>query len=189
ANPTLLKASLRPALDPAVRVRLEPLRQELARTRAIDAAGRYKDAIGEARRLAGEAKTLGYRPAEAEKLYLIGLIQHHLGDLKASEASLRDAVLAADASHHDEVAARAALLLVRVVGSDESHVADGWQWSRRAHAALEALGGNDGMEAALVSNEAGLFLEEAKFDDALARDQRSLALRERVAGAHRVAVA
>src|SRR5262249_9470034 len=77
-NATLLRASMRPALDPTVRARLEPLRQAVARTRAVEAAGRYKEAIGEAKRLAGEARTLGYRPAEAETLLLVGGIEHLL---------------------------------------------------------------------------------------------------------------
>ena len=189
ANATLLRASMRPALDPTVRTRLEPLRQAVARTRAVEAAGRYKDAIGEAQRLVGEAKALGYRPAEAETLYLLGSLQHQLGDAKAAEASLREAVLAADASHHDEVAARAATLLVRIVGFDQAHPADGWQWSRRAHAALEALGGNDGIEATLIGNEGALLFDETKFDDALEHYRRAVALRERVSGPHSVAVA
>lgn len=187
ANAAALKAGARLPDDAAARARIAPLRAGLAEARALESAGRFKEALARARPLAAEATALRFRPLEAQALLLYGSVQHDLDDAAGAAASLEAAVRAAVAGHDDASAARASTLLCRAVGM--SHHEEGEAWFARAEAFIEALGGDDRLRAQLLNNGGVLRFFEARYDEALARYRESLALRRRVFGADSALVA
>jgi serine/threonine protein kinase len=70
-----LRAPIRPPSDEPTRARVEALRGGLARAKAQQRAGRYASALDISRSSSDEATALGYRPVEAEALYLLADVQ------------------------------------------------------------------------------------------------------------------
>ena len=122
------------------RSRVDTLRADLDRVRALESSGKFALALEGARKDATDAKTLGYRPIEAEALYLQGVLEAESGDDRAAVATLNAAAFAAEAGRHDEVAAEAWIALVDVLGAKLDRVSESDAAVQRAKAAAERLG-------------------------------------------------
>lgn len=136
-----LRTWLRPPAEPAARKRVDELRAELVQAQALELGGKLPQALASARAAAAAAQRVDYLPVEAEALCLVGEVQTELGDYKAAEAVLVDAVSAAQASQHDEVAARAWIDLMYSVGYKLARYEHGLRWNRYAAATLQRLSG------------------------------------------------
>jgi tetratricopeptide (TPR) repeat protein/predicted Ser/Thr protein kinase len=161
------------------RRRVEALRRELARVRALWESGRATQAARPAEEAAARAKDLAYRPIEAEALLLRGRVEEATGRYPAAERSLRDARVAAEAGRVDETAARASTALMWVVGGRQGRHAEAHELAREVEAKLERVGHNEILIAELQSKLSTILLEEGKFEEALARAARAVELRER----------
>ena len=122
------------------RSRVDALRADLDRVRALESTGKFALALEGARKDSADAKTLGYRPIEAEALYLQGELEAESGDDRAAVATLNAAAFAAEAGRHDEVAAEAWIALVDVLGAKLDRVSESDAAVQRAKAAAERLG-------------------------------------------------
>jgi tetratricopeptide (TPR) repeat protein/predicted Ser/Thr protein kinase len=187
ADAAALMSPVRPP-TPEIRATVVAIRGQIADVRALDAAGKYQDAIARGKPLVEAARATHYRPVEAEALVVLGTGQKDAGDLPNAQASLEGSVLAATAARDDATAAQAATLLVRLVGFDRAKHADGEQWAARAEALLEAH--HDDRTRSLLDNNLGVlqFAEDHQ-DQALARHTEALALREKIWGAQSPLVA
>ncbi len=177
-----LRSQVRPPADPTTRARVEAVRADLATAKAMKHAGKFPDGLRLAEAAQATAASLGYRPIEAEALYLLGDIQGEAGDLRGAEKNLSEAVWAAEAGHHEKVAARAAARLVQIVGSFEARYKEGRQWARHAAAYIEGVGGDEQLEAKLHNCLGVLSSAEGNYDEALDHHLKALALRERLNG-------
>jgi tetratricopeptide (TPR) repeat protein/tRNA A-37 threonylcarbamoyl transferase component Bud32 len=177
ANVAALKATLRPPADAAARARVDAVREKLTRARALDDVGKFADGLPLAATAVTDAKATGYAPVEAEALVLLGQLQRESGDTAAALKTLADAVLTAEASHHDEVAARAWTQQV-MVAYDEAKFADGRERQRWAEAAV-ARTGDDRLKATLENVLGALALEEGNFPASMAHCQEALRLRQK----------
>ncbi|HUS65430.1 MAG TPA: tetratricopeptide repeat protein [Kofleriaceae bacterium] len=181
ADPAAL-AEVVPPPDARRREGARALRDTLAAVHALFLTGRYDDARARIAPLAAEAQALAYRPVEAEVLLLRGRLEQTVGDLDAAEETLYQAVAAAEAGRAGEVAVNAWLHLVWVTGEEQGRHAEALGLARVARGALERMGGSPRLEAVLEDWEGVLYLDQGKLDEARARLERGLALREQVFG-------
>ncbi len=186
-----LRETVRLPEEPFRREQVKGLREQLARAKALADGARYADALALAKALAPQARELRFRPVEGELLELMGEIHDKRAEVKEAARALEDAAFAAEAGHDDTLKALAAARRVRVAMlEDEPAVAE--SWANLARATLERLGGNAIIESYVESALGGLAFKAGRYDEALARFRKALALREKglgpmhpdVAGAH-----
>jgi tetratricopeptide (TPR) repeat protein len=179
ANVEALLAPIRPPEEPATREQVERLRVRFAEARALFDSGQFKPALERVRALSEEAVALRYRPLQAEVLELRGALEEKAGDFPGSEASLRQAVWAAEAGRHDEVIASGSARLVRS-GMLQSRFDFGREWAEHTRAVLERMGGETRIEAFLVNALGAISLREDKMEESQAHFRQALALRQKV---------
>jgi tetratricopeptide (TPR) repeat protein len=169
-----------PPPDPRVLSRIDAARSELERATALEVAGRYEDALASTATALAEADATGYEPLRAEVLARRGVLLDRLSRSGEAVATLYDAAAIATAHRHHAAAARAWLELVYVLGRQEHRFAEGRVAATQAEAELTALGGDDDMEAARLTNVGTLAFSEGRVDEALVFYRRALELRERL---------
>jgi tetratricopeptide (TPR) repeat protein/predicted Ser/Thr protein kinase len=177
----LLEDDLR-AEDDATRRAVEAMQPELARARALEHAGRYDAAMAIARPLRDEAHALGFRPFSAEVEFLVGLLTLDQGDPKASVEAFERATFDAEASGHDEVAARAWTMLIYVHGYSLADKAAGDAAAQRAEAAALRAGGRPELMADLIHNRGAMYLQRGDYERTLADEREALRLRREASG-------
>jgi tetratricopeptide (TPR) repeat protein/tRNA A-37 threonylcarbamoyl transferase component Bud32 len=166
--------------DPATRHVIEEAREELARIRATSLAGRHKDASLRASALADKARTLAYRPFEAEVQVLIGQVHYRVGLYEESHRAFIAALAAAISSHHDEVLMRA-LTSLTMVTADKQEFTASHDFTTLANATAERLG-NRPVQRAMIHYAAGYALSaEGKFVASVVEYEQAVAIRERIA--------
>jgi len=155
----------------------------LAQAKFLASLGQHEAGLAEATRAVERARALGHPPTEAEALETRGAVLLEAVDPKAAESSLREAYAAAQAGRHDRIAARAAIALVFVVGSQLFQAEAGREWAFHARAALERWGADPELEGALHANFGSLLYNDGDFAAARAEFAASLAVREQAFGA------
>ncbi|HLL54032.1 MAG TPA: tetratricopeptide repeat protein, partial [Myxococcaceae bacterium] len=163
--------------DPVARPKVEAVRQQLARVNALEQASRYREGLALAQEALATARTLSFRPLEAEVQLSVGALRHLSDDMKGAEASLTEAVLAATAGRHAEAQARAWTRLVAVEA--ELNPALAHAYGRHAAAALEGFGHDEVLEARLLSNLGTVFYRQGDYPKAREHYRRALALNEK----------
>ena len=177
-----LSAPVPPPEDPAVRKKVEAVREELARAQALLDVGRYPQALPAAKAAAESARALKYRPLEAEALHVLGWAHARLSQTEESMKTWTEAMAAATAGRHDEVAVQVATDLVSGLSDDRNWYAEAHLWARQAHALLERLGNSPELEGRLANSEGVLAFRENNFELAATHYGRAAALRERTLG-------
>ena len=181
ADTLALKTPLRLPASPEVRTKLDELHAKLSEARALDAAGKFSDAIARATSVVGDAKQLGYRPLEAAALLVAGTSQRDATDFKTAKASLDAAVLAAIAGRDETSEAEATIWYGRTAGYDLAKGDDGDPALARAGAMLEAH--PDDRLLALYENSVGVVrFGQGRYDESLDHHRKALALREKLYG-------
>jgi tetratricopeptide (TPR) repeat protein len=130
-----LTARVRLPEDPRVAAQVELLRGSLARARALRFSGQYEAGLAVATPVAAEARTLGYRPLEAEVALELGQLQAGFGNREA-ERTLKEAAWMADAVGFDELRAEVLVALTQQVAYDAARVQDGHDRFNQARALL-----------------------------------------------------
>ncbi len=180
ADAEALRAPVRPPADAATRARVDGARKTLATVRALWEGGRYAEAQARLSPVLADARTIGWRPLEAEALLMSARLFDSSGDYPGAARDYRDAVVAAEAGRSDEVAALAADGLVWVAGERLGKYAEAHEAARDAQAKIDRLGGREVLQADLDAKVATLYMEEGKYQEALERSQRVLATRQKV---------
>ena len=188
ADAAALRAPIRPPSDEPTRARVESVRTMLAKAKAQQRAGNYASALAIATQSASDATALGYRPVEAEALYVLGDVQDDQGDYALAEGTLRRSFAAALAGRHEAQAARALTALVTEVGLRQARFAEAHGWATFAEAETERS--NDPfIKGELARNEGRLFVREDKYLEAKAAIEKCLAIWEPALGKDDYAVA
>jgi tetratricopeptide (TPR) repeat protein len=170
--------------DPAARERAEALERTLAQARALQSAGRYEQARALVEPAAQRAQATGARSGSADAFVLLAELRDNLGDPPGAEEALFTALGDAEAVRNDDAAARAWIHLVSVSGVQREQYALGHRWKALAEAALERLGGNrDSLRAELLTHTGSLLFWQARYPEAVAKQEAALALVEKVHGA------
>jgi eukaryotic-like serine/threonine-protein kinase len=162
---------------------LVDFRRRLARASAVADAGDYSSA----QRIGDEAlviaRALEWKPLEAEALLVHAAIDSEIGDYTQVHEQLRRAFNLASSSGSDALAAKAAILLLRVLGYHLARSGEGLAWADVATALLERLGLDESLDAAQLANNTALVHELlGNYDETERWHQRALELRSRLLG-------
>jgi tetratricopeptide (TPR) repeat protein len=96
-----------PPPDPVAAARVSAVRAQLAQVRVLHAAGKYADGLARVAPLAAEPIVIDYLPLRAEIAYATGQLHASRAEWQLALTSLQDAIWAAEASGHDEIAVAA----------------------------------------------------------------------------------
>lgn len=182
ADVAALTAPVPPPQSSEARTRVETLRKQLARARALIDAAKFGEAARVAASVTGQAAQLKYRPLEAEALYTQSAALERQGDYREAVRTAREASRAANAGRDDQVAAESLISLVWLVGGREHKYAEAHDFAREAAAAIERLDQRATLEGELAGALGSLYANEGQLDEALAQHQRHLALTEQSLG-------
>jgi eukaryotic-like serine/threonine-protein kinase len=177
-----LAARMEPPASPAARARVDAGYGRLAEARALELAGRYEDAVALARDVAVEAEAVEHPPLHAAARHRTAATLHLMGDFRASEEALVDAIVSAERSRDEATAADAWIDLVWVVGVEQLRAQEALRWLRFAEAALDRLGDDRLRRAALDHNRGGVLYRLDRFDEALASYQRAYDVQHELLG-------
>jgi tetratricopeptide (TPR) repeat protein len=187
ADAAALRAPVHPPPDAATRERVEAVRGRLADGKARQRVGGYAEARAVAEAAAADAASTGYRPLEAEALFLLGDVQDDLGDYKDAEGTMVRAATAALAGRHDALLARSLSALVVEVGLRQARFEEGHAWASLALAAADR--GDAFVRGEARRNLGRLLYREGKFAEARAQTEACLALWRPALGDDALAVA
>jgi tetratricopeptide (TPR) repeat protein len=140
ADVKLLRAVMPSPDSPAMRTRVEALRKDLARTRALNASGQCGAAGELRRRLIADADAVGYQPLQAESL--TASVRAGTACVAHDEVmpNARRGLMLALASHHDEAAAEAAIFLAQWQADRTGDVSRARDWIDLASAIMKRMG-------------------------------------------------
>ncbi|MCP3101903.1 tetratricopeptide repeat protein [Myxococcus sp. K15C18031901] len=161
------------------RQHVEALRAQVDRATALVDAGRYDRAAVELKATLEKARALNYPPVLAEALELEGRLGLVLGDEARAQTALRESMLVAQATRHDELAARAAARLVTTVS--QTPVLEEWALLQ-ARSNIERAGGAPELEALLQTSIARNAFLRGQYPQAAEAFGRSAKLREQAHG-------
>jgi len=173
-----LTAKLPPPHDPRLRRRVAAARALVADSQALYRAGKRREGLAKAVAAEEQARPLGYGPLEAEALFQKGFLQDYTGDLKGAEQTLFDALTTAQASGHQEVAARAASQLSWIVGNEEVRPDDGEKWARQAQSLAEGARVGPALRSELLVQLSTIRAQQGRFQEAADLSTRAIALTE-----------
>jgi tetratricopeptide (TPR) repeat protein len=182
ADVAMLRAVIRPPDDPARRAEVARLREDAAKVSALAASGRCDAATKMGRPVREAAERLGYRPLEAEIAYALGRMSDTCYDFKAL-AELEDAVMAAEASRHDEIAIEASAWLAGVCADRMHDPRMARHWIRHGEAILARFPGHAALEARMAETRGVVLNAEGRFEEAIREERRAIGILESISGA------
>lgn len=168
---------LRPAppRDPAMRVNVTDVRQELMQMRALEFAGKYNSALEGTELLLIAATKVGHEPLIVETGLLVGKLASRVGRLDRAVQVLSRVYVQAGTLGLDEFAAWAAIELVDTTGHVQSKYSHGWLWAQSAELFVGRLDLNDKfIHGILLQNLASIATDEGKFEEAYELDKKAL---------------
>ncbi len=181
-------APLPPPTAPAAREQVERAKALLAQSQALHLAARYDAALAKGEEARGLAKAAGYAPLEAEALLIRGNALYAKGEFVKAAAGMMEAVRAAEAGRHDELAARAWIGAVtdfdaagNTERSDEAALF--------AQAALERLGGDAFLSGSLWAAMGNAAYSHGRNEEGQRHYEAALAQRSQVLPADHVDLA
>jgi tetratricopeptide (TPR) repeat protein len=178
----MLRAVVRPPDDPATRARVEALRQDVAKVRALFASGQCERAAVAGEKLVEAASALAYQPLRAEALLAVGHLGEDCSDPAKAAESAEEASFAAEMSHHDQIVVEAAGLLAVLYGERMNDLATARRWLRHGEVVLARLPEHPALEAQMAVSRSILFLRTGQTAAAVGESRRALVLLEKVHG-------
>jgi serine/threonine protein kinase/Tfp pilus assembly protein PilF len=179
ADRQLLVAQMALPKDDKAAAQVAALREEIARVKALEQAGRHVEGLKRIRDVVTSAQALDYRPLVAEALYMRGRLEDASSSYDAAERSYYEAWWAAEAAGHDQIKARAASQLVYLVGYMRAHHQEALQIDHNAQAIDERLGNRPDLESARHNSLGAVQRAMGDYDHALGEFQEALALHEK----------
>ncbi len=176
ANVRALRGLVPRPADPAVRERIQSVRDDLAQVQVLLLTSRMSEARAAVARDVATATATGYAPVRAEALLAQGRVAQATQDMSAAVPFLDEAVIAATEGGHEDVEFSAWTELVRTnafIGRWERTRDAG----RHAHALL-ARSPDDERLFRLLRNEGFALWREGKLNDARATLEQALSVGE-----------
>jgi hypothetical protein len=182
SDASALRARVRPPNDRAMVTRVDDVRMQIARADAARSAGRYQEALAQAKSVVALARGIEYLPTQAESLMSYGMAQTRTGDVHGAAESLYQSAWLADAAGDDRRRAWAWVMLVGVVAARQGKFELLPMLSGQATAALKRSGGDTEIEGHLSVNSAMALFFQAKFGEARTELEKGTALLSSVLG-------
>ncbi|HRI68248.1 MAG TPA: tetratricopeptide repeat protein, partial [Polyangium sp.] len=190
ADVDVLRAVVPPPKDEATRGKVEAIRRQLAEARALEWAGRFKDEATIMDKLTADVGQIKYRPIEAEVYALAARARHGMGSFKEAQSLAMNAIFAAEAGRHDELAADVWIRLATWQSALEGDELERARSSTgHASALVERMGGHDTLRADLDTARGNVEYEAGNYEKAREYYQAALATRERLLGPETTEVA
>ncbi len=182
-----LSTTIEPPANPQTLKAVEAVRRQMAEAKALLDVGKWDKGLRIATDAVTAARTLEYPPVLAEALDIEGELEGKTMQQPAAERTLYEAVVAAEAGRHEAERARAWTRLVWEVGNVQGRHDEGLRHARIAEAIIGHLGrGQEELRAELHSHRGTIFIEQARYAEAVAELRRSLELRRKIfSPAHR----
>ncbi len=167
--------------NPAVRAKVQSIRQRLIRSRALYEAGRYEQGRAYTAPLRQEADAIGYAPLAAEASNALANHLSRVGDVNEAEKLLLEAARLAVQGRdwNQEAEAWLALLDNYIRGGRVPKLID---TANVAELAVERASGDDAMRARLANGTGMVQLLAGNKDEALRRFQRAATLWKNLLG-------
>ena len=156
--------------------RIQKLRIALAHASAQMRLGQYEDAVLSTKTVVEQAQQLGYKPLTGEALLDHGRALRATSRSDAAERYYYEAIEAAEASHHDEITARAWTGLIVLLAEDLARFDDAHRLLAPAQGAIERLGHAPLLEADLWTAEALVLDGQGHYDRSVELYRRALAV-------------
>jgi tetratricopeptide (TPR) repeat protein len=182
ADVPLLKAVIRPPEDAASRARVEALRAEKARMVAMRDAGGCAKAEIMARDLIPRVRREGYPPLLAETLNAAGFLSDVCTDPEVGVARYKEAFVSAQAAHHDEAAAEAAIIIASYEGNRLGKPGEGRAWLTVAEGELKRWPNHPLLDSWFLLAEGMSAYSEGRSDAAIDAFLKATAIKERLLG-------
>jgi eukaryotic-like serine/threonine-protein kinase len=182
ADTKALRTVVRAPTDPGAVAQLAEVRRSLARAKAFQDSGKYREGLPVAQSSVAGAKAVDYAPVIAESLVRLADLQDKSGDTRGAEASAREAVAAAQRGHDDALTADAWDQLAFTVGDEGGHYDEGRWYTQLAEAAVARFGGQDEIEGELLQIRGNIDADQGHYDEAIRELEASLSLREKARG-------
>jgi tetratricopeptide (TPR) repeat protein/tRNA A-37 threonylcarbamoyl transferase component Bud32 len=168
--------------DMGVKRRVEELRRELAQIKAVHDSGRYGAALDKLKPVVDEARTLGYRPLEAEALGRMGWSLLEMGRNLEGEKALDDALQAALATRHDDLLPEISANLIWATGF-EGRYGESDKWMRFASSTIERTNNTQSVAYSWALNNMGVIYQlQGRLVEALEYQQRARDIKEKALG-------
>ena len=179
ADVALLKATIQPPDDEAVRKKVVELAERTARLAAKTSAGQCGEAEKEAPVLIADARAVGYRPVLADALDAAG----HLSDFCVAEnvgiARFREAYSVALSSRDDEAAADAAVSLsCFTLRNQTKDLGAAQQWLEIGRAMVDRIGGQTRLAGMVGEAQASIFRHSGRYDESIEAWKRAAKILE-----------
>ncbi len=182
ADEESLASEIPPPEDPIKRKKVEVLRKNLDEVDALRRSGKYKEGMRLVRMSLAQAKSLDFKPVEAEAMYLLGRLQEITGKYEDALKTLADTAALADEFKHDEIRAKANNELIWVIGYRLGRLEDIESLIKRSKAVIGRLG-DQGEITARWHNIVGTVFAQKKDDDrALIYFKKALKIRKKIFG-------
>jgi len=178
----MLRSIVQPPSDQKMRDKVTAVRAEIANARALVDAGQCTPATVAGAAALAEAKAVGYAPLEAEAYYVVGRAGNFCGDASAAVDAFEAAIFSAEASHHDEIAAEAAICVGGIFADRLRDTKAGRRWLRYSDALLTRMPGHPKLEAFALQSWGIVEQAEGKLSESVRDGQRALALKEQALG-------
>jgi tetratricopeptide (TPR) repeat protein/tRNA A-37 threonylcarbamoyl transferase component Bud32 len=184
----LLRTTGRLPDTPEARARSAAVEAKIARAKALEYAGRFKDVGAAAKEALDAAEHEGFRPLAAEASYWLGVSESRLGHVDKSETLFVNAATRAQAAARDDLAALAFAYVAQDL-AHEKRFKEAYLVLDLSRAAIERLGGRDDLEANRLRRFASALTSEGRAKEAIPAYRQALVLQERVSGPDSFAVA
>jgi tetratricopeptide (TPR) repeat protein len=182
ADVSMLRAVVKLPDDPAKRAEVARLREDVAKVSALSSAGRCDQATTIGAPVREAARRVGYQPLEAEIAFALGRFVDTCFDTRQALADLEDAVMAAEASHHDEIAIDASASLANTLGNRVHDARMARHWIRLGEAILARFRGHPALEARIAASRGVVLSAEGKYEDAVNDERHAMAIQESLFG-------
>ncbi|HKE17355.1 MAG TPA: serine/threonine-protein kinase [Kofleriaceae bacterium] len=163
--------------------RVQRLRALVEEAWAKRSRGALAPALDLAREVVAEATALDYLPMRAAGLYLMGNLQHRMGDSGSAHAALLAAAHTAARAGDDWQVANAWVFLVLVLGAGLGRTAEAEMIGAVADVALARIGDNPSLRSRLDNYRGASLSVAGRHDEAAAALVRAVALDELTHGA------
>lgn len=183
ANVEALRSVVPLPKDDVTRAKVQAIREQLARARALELAGRYKEQIPIAEQAAADMGHVKYRPLEAEVYLSLARARQKGGAPQEAEKLAMNAVYASEAGRHDRLALDAWLALSQWLSALEGTELERARTSAaHAGALIERMHGDESLQAELDFAWGNIENESGNYEKAREHFKSALTIRERILG-------
>ncbi len=182
ADATLLTARVKPPSDPRAAAAVDALESKLAEVDALVYSGQAEAWLAAATSAAAAAEQVAYPPLQARAWLERGKAELVAARYEQAEQSLSEALQLAERGGDDVTFARAALELAWLYGNLRAQPNRGHRWARLASAAIDRAGGNEELEAQLLTSLAAISLAAGEYERGREQAARALEMQESLNG-------